>query len=95
MARNIDAIQRDIERNRKQLAQTLDELAERSNPKTIADDAKSQAQDKLKDPKVQAILGVCAAAVVGLVLANVVRGRNRKKEIARIRELIENVTDSK
>ncbi|APT90219.1 membrane protein [Corynebacterium sphenisci DSM 44792] len=92
MARNIDAIQRDIERNRTQLARTLDELAERANPKSLADDAKSQAADRLKDPQVQAILGVCAAAVVGLIVAKVVSNRKRGAEIERIRELIENVS---
>ncbi|MBV7294887.1 DUF3618 domain-containing protein [Corynebacterium sp. TAE3-ERU12] len=93
MARDIDKIQRDIERNRTQLANTLDELVNRGNPKTIANEAKDSALDKLRDPQVQAILGVCAAAVVGLVGLSVMRNRNRSKEIDRIRELIESVSN--
>ena len=40
MARNIDAIQSDIERTREQLAKTLDELSVRTAPKNLAEDAK-------------------------------------------------------
>lgn len=91
MARSIDAIQRDIEKNRNQLAQTLDELADRANPKHIADDAKTQIMNKLSDPQVQLILGAVAAGVVGLIGFSVARGRRRKKEIERVRDLLLNV----
>ena len=64
MARSIDDIQRDIERNRTQLAKTLDELSVRTNPKNVADDAKSRAVDGLQEPKVQAALGAVALVIV-------------------------------
>ncbi|WP_048759047.1 DUF3618 domain-containing protein [Corynebacterium vitaeruminis] len=89
MARSIDDIQRDIERNRNQLARTLDELTVRTNPKNVADDAKTRVLDALNEPKVQAALGVVAALVVGGIAMGIRRNRNRSKEIDRIREMIE------
>ena len=47
MARKIDDIQRDIERTRKQLAGTLDELAQRTKPSNLVNDAKSNLLEKL------------------------------------------------
>ncbi|WP_297452417.1 DUF3618 domain-containing protein [uncultured Corynebacterium sp.] len=89
MARSIEDIQRDIERNRNQLARTLDELTVRTNPKNVADDAKTRVVDVLNEPKVQAALGVVAALVVGGIAMGIRRNRNRSKEIDRIREMIE------
>lgn len=89
MARSIEDIQRDIERNRDQLARTLDELTVRANPKNVADDAKTRATGALKEPKVQAALGVVAAVIVGGIVLSVSRGRKRSKELDRIREMIE------
>ena len=59
MARNIEDIQRDIERTRRQLAGTLDELAQRSNPQNFANEAKTAATDKLQDRNVQMVLRRC------------------------------------
>ena len=89
MARSIEDIQRDIERNRDQLARTLDELTVRANPKNVAGDAKTRATGALKEPKVQAALGVVAAVIVGGIVLSVSRGRKRSKELDRIREMIE------
>lgn len=89
MARSIEDIQRDIERNRNQLARTLDELTVRTNPKNVADGAKTRVLDALNEPKVQAALGVVAALVVGGIAMGIRRNRNRSKEIDRIREMIE------
>ena len=89
MARSIDDIQRDIERNRTQLAKTLDELSVRTNPKNVADDAKPRAVDGLQEPKVQAALGAVALVIVGAIALSVARNRKRSAEIERIREMIE------
>mgnify|MGYP001198472821 FL=1 len=89
MARSIDDIQRDIERNRTQLAQTLDELSTRTNPKYVADDAKARVSEGLQDPKVQAIIGGVVAVVFGGIALSIARNRKRSKEIERIREMIE------
>lgn len=51
MARSIEDIQRDIERNRNQLARTLDELSVRTNPKNVAEDAKTRVTDGLKEDR--------------------------------------------
>ena len=75
MARNIEDIQRDIERTRRQLAGTLDELAQRSKPQNFANEAKTAATDKLQDRNVQmALAGVGAqkrldGAGVGQIVA--------------------------
>ena len=90
MARTIDAIQRDIERTRSQLAGTLDELTARTAPKVLADNAKNQAQNVLSDPKVQLILGGVAAGVVLLVGLAVNSKRNEKKQIKEIQRLLAN-----
>ena len=70
MARNIDAIQRDIERTRRQLAGTLDQIAERSRPQNLVDDARKGLLERLKDPRVQLILsGVAGVVVLGVGLS--------------------------
>ncbi|MBV7281875.1 MULTISPECIES: DUF3618 domain-containing protein [Corynebacterium] len=88
MARNIEDIQRDIERTRKNLANTLDELAERSQPKNIVNDAKKEATNKLQDPKVQKILAGVGAVVVGAVVVGVLRSRKRNKDLKEIQKLL-------
>ena len=53
MARNINDIQRDIERNRRNLAQTLDEIVDRAKPTNVAGDVKTVMVAKLQDPEIQ------------------------------------------
>lgn len=88
MARSVDAIQRDIERTRNQLAKTLDELAVRAAPKNLADDAKSQAMGAVKEPKFQMIAGGVAAGVVALTALIVASKRKEKKQIKEIQRLL-------
>lgn len=88
MARNIEDIQRDIERTRRQLAGTLDELAERSKPANLVDDAKTQATVKLQEPNVQKVLAGVAVAVVGAIVFSVVRGRKRANDLKEIQRLL-------
>lgn len=88
MARSIDAIQRDLERTRSQLSSTLDELAVRSNPSNLANDAKSSIAAKLQDPKVQAILAGVGVAVVGIIALSVNGKRKRSKELKEIQKLL-------
>lgn len=84
MARSIDAIQRDIERTRNQLAKTLDELAVRADPKNLADDARGQAMDTVKDPKFQMIVG---GVLAGIVLLGAVAANSKRKEKSQIKEI--------
>ncbi|MDO5373411.1 MAG: DUF3618 domain-containing protein [Corynebacterium glutamicum] len=88
MARNIEDIQRDIERTRRQLASTLDELADRSKPSNLVDDAKNQATAKLQEPNVQKVLLGVAAVVVGAVVLSVVRGRKKANDLKEIQRLL-------
>lgn len=88
MARDINDIQRDIERTRRQLASTLDELATRTKPQALAADAKVEAQAKLQDPQVQKILAGVGVAVVGLVTLVVMRNRKRTKDLKEIQRFL-------
>ncbi|MBZ8178236.1 DUF3618 domain-containing protein [Corynebacterium poyangense] len=88
MARSIDDIQRDIERTRRQLASTLDELADRSRPQNLVDDAKRGASEKLQDPTVQKILAGIGAVVIGGIVLAVVRSRKKNKDLKEIQRLL-------
>jgi len=91
VARSTDAIQRDIERTRDQLSQTLNELSGRVAPAALADEAKGKVQTLLADPKVQLVLGGVAAGVVVLVALAVNGKRKEKNQIKEIQRLLANV----
>lgn len=68
MARDPDAIQRDIEKSRDALAVTLDELGTKADPKRFVESGKASVQEKLNDPRVRyALIGVGALVTVALV----------------------------
>lgn len=73
MARDPDAIQREIEQTRDALAETLDALAERASPKRMVDGGKEAAQAKLADPKVRFALIGLAVLIVLLILRKLFR----------------------
>mgnify|MGYP002719380728 CR=1 FL=1 len=88
MARDIHDIERDIERTRGQLASTLDELADRTNPSNLADSAKGQAKAWAQDETVQKVLGGIAAGVALLVAIKAYNGRKRKRELKELQRLL-------
>ncbi|OEX92110.1 hypothetical protein A0K93_11565 [Corynebacterium sp. BCW_4722] len=88
MARDIHDIERDIERTRGQLASTLDELADRTNPSNLADSAKGQAKAWAQDETVQKVLGGIAAGVALLVVIKAYNGRKRKNELKELQRLL-------
>lgn len=88
MVRTIDDIQRDIERTRRQLAGTLDELADRSKPQNLAEDAKQAATVKLQDKNVQMALAGIGVAVAGIVAFSVFRSRRRSNDLKELRRLL-------
>ncbi len=88
MARDIHDIERDIERTRGQLASTLDELADRTSPSNLADNAKGQASEWLQDETVQKVLGGIAAGVVALVGVKFFNNRKRKNELKELQRLL-------
>lgn len=88
MARSIEDIQRDIERTRAQLASTLDQIADRSQPQALVDNAKGQANDILQDPQIQKILAGVGAAIVTLIVVGAARGRSKRKQLKEIQKLL-------
>lgn len=72
--RNPDTIKQEIDRARNQLASTVDLLAERANPRRIADDAKARVIDFLKQPRVAVTLAGVGTVVVVVVIRKI---RNR------------------
>lgn len=71
MSRSPDEVQAEIERARHQLANTLDQLAKRTSPKKLADDAKTTALETLKTPAGKAVVGAVGGAVVLLVVLRI------------------------
>ena len=53
MARDPDTIQREIEKAREALAESLDVLSERANPKRFVDQGRASLQQRLADPKIK------------------------------------------
>jgi hypothetical protein len=66
--RDPEAIKRDIDLARDQLAATVDSLAERANPRRLADDLKTRAVEFVKKPVVIAsLVGISSVVVVVVV----------------------------
>ena len=72
--RDPDTIKRDIDQARDQLASTVDSLAERANPRRVAEDVKAAVVRFVKKPAV----AVSLAGVGALILALVVRRIRRR-----------------
>lgn len=88
MARDIHDIERDLERTRGQLASTLDEIADRTNPSTLAGNAKDQAANLLQDETVQKIIGGIVVGVAALIGIKAYNGRKRKSELKELQKLL-------
>ena len=72
--RSADEIQRDIEQARASLASSVDQLAYRTNPKRVADNAKNTVIAKAQTPQGMAVIGGVSVLVVFLVVRRI---RNR------------------
>ena len=72
--RDPEAIKQDIDVARDQLAATVDSLAERANPRRLADDLKARVIEFVRKPVVMASLAGAGALVVVVVVHRV---RNR------------------
>ena len=72
--RDPDAIKQEIDQARDQLASTVDSLAERANPRRLADDAKARAIAFVKKPAVAISLAGIAALAAALAVRKI---RNR------------------
>jgi hypothetical protein len=69
--RDPDTIKKDIDQARDQLASTVDSLAERANPRRIADDVKAGVMRLVKKPAVAVSLAGVGALVVVLVVRRI------------------------
>ena len=72
--RDPDTIKRDIDQARDQLASTVDSLAERANPRRVADDVKAGVVRFVKKPAV----AISLAGIGALILALLVRRIRRR-----------------
>jgi hypothetical protein len=73
VARDPDTIQREIEKARDALAESLDVLSERANPKRFVDEGRARAQQRLADPKIKYGLIAVGAILVLAVLRRLFR----------------------
>jgi hypothetical protein len=69
--RDPEAIRRDIDVARDELAATVDSLAERANPRRLADDLKARAIELVRKPVVIASLAGVGAIVVVVVVRRI------------------------
>jgi hypothetical protein len=72
--RDPDTIKQEIDQARDQLASTVDSLAERANPRRLADDAKARVIGFVKRPAVAISLAGIAALAAALAIRKI---RNR------------------
>jgi hypothetical protein len=73
VARDPDTIQREIDRARDALAESLDALSDRANPKRLVDSGKQSVQAKLAEPNVRYALMAVGALVAFAVLRKLFR----------------------
>jgi hypothetical protein len=73
VARDPDIIQREIEQARDALAESLDALGERANPKRLVDSGKQSVQARLADPKIRYGLMAVGALIAFALLRKLFR----------------------
>jgi hypothetical protein len=66
--RDPDALVKEIERTRENLARTIDTIAERVSPANVARRGLSRVMDQVTRPEVQIAAGATVVAVAGLVI---------------------------
>jgi hypothetical protein len=71
--RSVDEIQRDIENARVSLAVAVDQLAYRTSPKRVADNAKQALKEKAQTPQGKAVIGGVGLLVTILVIRRFTR----------------------
>jgi hypothetical protein len=67
VARDPETIQREIETARTALAESLDVLSDRANPRRLADAGRQNVQSRLEDPRIRYVLigvGVLVALAI-------------------------------
>jgi predicted O-methyltransferase YrrM len=74
--RSAEDIQRDIERSRAALAEAVDELAYRTNPKRVGDNLKQSIREKAQTTQGKIVIGV-AGGVIALLIVKRIRNARR------------------
>jgi Protein of unknown function (DUF3618) len=69
--RSADDIQREIEQARAGLAETVDQLAHRTNPRRLADTAKQTLREKAQSPQGRIVIGVTGGVIVLMVIKRI------------------------
>jgi osmotically-inducible protein OsmY len=69
--RSADDIQRDIEQSRAALAEAVDQLAYRTNPKRVGDNLKQSLKEKAQSPQGRIVIGVTGGLVVLLIVKRI------------------------
>jgi hypothetical protein len=73
--RTAEQVQHEIESARDALASAVDQLADRTNPKRLANEAKQTAIAQVKSPAGLAVLGGLGVVVALLVVRRISRAR--------------------
>ncbi len=66
--RSADDIQRDIERSRAALAEAVDDLACRTNPKRVSESVKQSLREKAQTTQGRIVIGVAGGVVALLII---------------------------
>jgi len=69
--RSADDIQRDIEQARAGLAESVDQIAYRTNPKRLVENAKQTLRERANSPQGRVVLGVAGGLVLLLVVKRI------------------------
>jgi osmotically-inducible protein OsmY len=69
--RSAEDIQRDIEQSRAALASSVDQLAYRTNPKRLVEQAKQTLRAKANTPQGRIVIGVTGGLVVVLIVRRI------------------------
>ena len=71
--RTPEQIQRDIEQSRAALAEAVDQLAYRTNPKRVVDNAKQTLREKAQSPQGRIVIGVTGGLVALLIIRRIAK----------------------
>jgi peptidyl-tRNA hydrolase len=69
--RNADDIQRDIEQSRAALAEAVDQLAYRTNPKRVSDNVKQSLREKAQSTQGKVVIGVAGGVMALLIIKRI------------------------
>jgi osmotically-inducible protein OsmY len=69
--RSADDIQRDIEKSRTALAEAVDQLAYRTNPKRVSDNVKQSLREKAQSTQGRIAIGVAGGVIALLIIRRI------------------------